>query len=72
MRCENIFCIYWSKENICILDETELDINGTCTNCIYVDLDEYMLLHIRQRQLKNMDKDELTTKDKNKNTPRNL
>ena len=47
MRCENIFCIYWSKENICILDETELDINGTCTNCIYVDLDEYMLLHIR-------------------------
>ena len=42
MRCENIFCIYFSNKK-CILDEISLDIQGTCENCIYVDIDEEVL-----------------------------
>ena len=54
MRCENLFCIYWSKENICILDEIELDIQGRCNSCIYVDLEESLLLNIRKTQFDNI------------------
>ncbi len=54
MRCENLFCIYWSKDNICMLDEIELDTQGTCNSCIHIDLDESMLLHIREAQLNNI------------------
>lgn len=39
MKCENKFCIYFS-DNECILDEAELDIQGSCTKCIYINLSE--------------------------------
>lgn len=52
MRCENLFCIYWSKENLCSLDEIELDIQGSCSSCIYIDLDSSTLLQIREQQLR--------------------
>ncbi len=52
MRCENLFCIYWSKENLCKLDEIELDIHGSCSSCIYIDLDKSTLLQIREQQLR--------------------
>lgn len=51
MRCENLFCIYWSKENICILDKIELDIQGRCESCIYVDIEESSLSNIRKTKL---------------------
>ncbi len=38
LTCDNIFCIYW-EENACILDDISLDIQGSCTDCIYVSLD---------------------------------
>ena len=42
MKCENIFCIYWS-EGICSINEVSLDIQGSCVDCIYVDIeDEYL------------------------------
>ena len=53
MRCENLFCIYWSEENICILDEIELDIQGKCNSCTYVNLDVTTLSQMRQMQLNN-------------------
>ncbi len=53
MKCENLFCIYWSKGNICILDEIELDIQGKCNSFTYVDIDESVLLHMREMQLNN-------------------
>lgn len=39
MKCENIFCIYWSN-NDCILGKITLDIQGTCQKCIYINLYE--------------------------------
>ena len=42
MRCENLFCVY-SQKGHCILDEISLDIQGSCTNCIYIDIEsEYL------------------------------
>lgn len=42
MRCSNSFCIYWEKHE-CWLDTIELDEQGTCMNCIYVDVDDEIL-----------------------------
>ena len=50
MICENIFCIYWKDEK-CLLKEICLDIQGNCKNCIYVDIDETLLLNQRQKLL---------------------
>lgn len=42
MICENIYCIY-NNEKTCITEGVELDIQGKCTSCIYVDIeDEYL------------------------------
>ena len=50
MRCDNIFCIYWIKNN-CGLDEISLDIQGGCESCIYVDIPETELKNHRQKLL---------------------
>ena len=42
MKCENYLCVY-QKENECILKEINLDVQGQCMECIYVNLDEYVL-----------------------------
>ena len=42
MRCENLFCIYFN-ENFCTLDEITLNIQGICTNCILVNVEESIL-----------------------------
>ena len=42
MECENIFCVY-QKDNKCKLDKITLDIQGNCTSCIYVNINEKTL-----------------------------
>ena len=42
MNCENHFCVY-QADGRCTLDEVQLDITGSCTECIYVELDEGMI-----------------------------
>ena len=42
MLCQNKFCIY-EENGKCILNETELDINGTCEECIYVNISTEIL-----------------------------
>ena len=37
MKCENYLCIY-EENGICLLSDIELDIQGQCKSCIYVDL----------------------------------
>ena len=51
MFCENHFCIYYSQGE-CILEETELDIMGSCKNCIYVVIPERELT-LRRKDLLN-------------------
>jgi len=42
VKCENRFCIYFKKGE-CSLKEITLDIQGICTECIYVDIPEETL-----------------------------
>lgn len=42
MKCENCFCIY-QRNNYCSLTEVELDIQGQCKECIYIDLEKETL-----------------------------
>lgn len=54
MNCENKFCIYW-EDDYCALNEISLDILGTCTSCIYVDIDDKTLKEEREKALKRID-----------------
>ena len=56
MRCENIFCIYWSDDK-CVLDKVEMDIQGRCNSCIYVKINENELQVIREEQRRNIEYD---------------
>ncbi len=51
MRCENKFCIYQIK-NICLLGETEIDHNGLCKNCVYLEIDEEYLENMKAENSK--------------------
>ncbi len=53
MTCENIFCIY-QRNNECVLEEINLDITGTCVDCIYVDIGQKKLKKIKDNQLRNI------------------
>lgn len=55
MQCENIFCIYWDK-NECTLKEISLDDQGTCLECIYVNIDEEILKEEREKILKRLER----------------
>lgn len=35
MTCENYLCIY-QQNNECTLDKIELDIQGSCQECVYI------------------------------------
>lgn len=50
MICENVFCVY-QKEDRCLLDEVRLDIQGKCTEYIYVHVDETELKRNKQKIL---------------------
>lgn len=55
MLCENLFCIYWSNDE-CVLDNISLDIQGSCTSCIYVNIDESILKSQRKNITPNFQK----------------
>lgn len=38
MKCENCFCIYEENGN-CTLQNIELDIQGLCKDCIYINIE---------------------------------
>ena len=50
MICENIFCVYNKEEN-CVLGDVELDIQGKCTSCEYVDIDDEYLKRKKKEAL---------------------
>ena len=39
MYCENYFCVY-QADGRCCLEQVHLDITGSCTECIYIELDK--------------------------------
>ena len=54
LSCENEFCIYQNL-GTCILESIQLDIQGNCTDCIYINIEEDALNILKQRLLKKLD-----------------
>ncbi len=54
MNCENYFCLY-QNDGQCTLDSIEIDINGSCATCIYVDIQEDELRSLKQKQLDSLE-----------------
>ncbi len=50
MTCENQLCIYW-EDGACILREVHLDTQGSCMECILVELTEEFLEEKRRELL---------------------
>ena len=50
MVCENFLCIY-EENRKCILETIELDINGQCAMCEYIDIDTETLKLLKQEAL---------------------
>lgn len=55
MRCENVFCVYWTEKG-CGLAEIALDIQGRCESCVYVDIEEEVLKNQREQRLAQYEK----------------
>ncbi len=49
MNCENIYCLY-NRDNKCLLDDIELDIQGKCKSCIYTQIDDEYLNQKKQNK----------------------
>lgn len=52
LYCENVFCIY-QKDGKCILDIVNLDIQGNCVDCTYIDIEPTHLNELKQKNCKN-------------------
>ena len=48
MVCLNKFCIY-QKNDKCLLEVIELDINGCCEECIYADIPPQILEYEKEK-----------------------
>ncbi len=46
MKCDNIFCLYWS-DNQCSNDNVSIGINGACNDCVILDTDLKTKLALR-------------------------
>ena len=55
MICENDFCIY-NRNLECILKAISLDIDGKCTQCIYISIDKTTLNNIKAKSLMDIEK----------------
>lgn len=55
MKCENRFCVYWSKDN-CTLSAVHLDGMGSCEDCIVVEVPEELLEKKRAGLLQELDR----------------
>lgn len=53
LSCENKFCIY-QKQGNCILKSVQLDIQGNCVDCIYINVEEDTLNNMKNNLLKDL------------------
>ena len=53
LSCENEFCIY-QKQGSCVLKSVQLDIRGSCLDCIYINIEEDMLNNQKEKILENL------------------
>ncbi len=53
MKCENNFCIY-ENNGVCLLNHIELDIQGQCKECIYVNVEDDELEIMKEKSRLNL------------------
>jgi len=53
LSCENEFCIY-QKQGACILESIQLDIQGNCVDCVYINVEENDLNNLKKKLLRNL------------------
>lgn len=51
LSCENEFCVY-QKEGTCVLGKVQLDIQGNCTDCVYVNIEKDTLKKLKEKFLR--------------------
>ena len=51
VSCDNEFCIYQAQGG-CILEQVQLDIQGNCTNCMYIRVEDETLRELKQKLLR--------------------
>lgn len=55
MKCENYLCIYEENE-VCTLNNIELDVQGQCKECIYIKISERELQQLKQQTKNDLEK----------------
>ena len=50
MKCEQEYCLY-NKDNLCILEDTEINSLGMCDTCIMLSQDKTLIKTEKERQL---------------------
>ena len=53
LSCENEFCIY-QKQGTCVLESVQLDIQGNCVDCIYINVEKDTLNKLKEALLKDL------------------
>ncbi len=53
LSCENKFCIY-QKQGNCVLENVQLDIQGNCLDCIYINVEEDTLNNMKEKLLRDL------------------
>lgn len=48
LSCENKFCIYQKLGKV-ILKSVQLDVQGNCLDCIYINIDEDFLNDLKEK-----------------------
>ena len=56
LHCENVFCVYWADDT-CWFETVNLDIQGRCDSCIYIDIDEPTLKKFRKSLFDKLERD---------------
>lgn len=54
VSCENEFCIY-QKQGSCLLENIQLDIQGNCTDCIYITVEKDTLDNLKEKFLNDLE-----------------
>lgn len=53
LSCENEFCIYQKNGN-CIFESVQLDIQGNCVDCIYINIEKDILNNLKEKLLRDL------------------
>ena len=51
--CENEFCLY-QKQGACVLERVQLDIQGNCADCVYINIEKDTLKSLKEKLLRQL------------------